>query len=208
MPNLLVILASTRPGRTGLPVSDWFVERAVASRRFAVQLVDLAELDLPFLDEPVPAVMRQYTHAHTRAWSATVEAADAIVVITPEYNYGYPAPLKNALDFLNHEWRHKAIGFVSYGGVAAGTRAVQQLVQVTSALQMVPAATAVHIPFVFGALDEEGRLIPHEVTEGAADTMLAEMEELDGALAQLRNSRLERLEVTAAAEFADSSGEH
>ena len=96
-----------------------------------------------------------------------VDSADAVVLVTAEYNYGYPAALKNALDYLHHEWRHKPLGFVSYGGVAAGTRAVQQLKQVTGALQLIPTGTAVNIPFVFGML-EDGVLHANDVMEQAA----------------------------------------
>jgi NAD(P)H-dependent FMN reductase len=184
-PKLLIILASTRPGRVGLPVAEWFTAVAVADGRFEVELVDLAELALPLLDEPKHPRLREYTHDHTHAWSATVDAADAVVLVTAEYNYGYPAALKNALDYLNHEWRHKPLGFVSYGGVAAGTRAVQQLKQVTGALQLVPTATAVNIPFVAALLDG-GRLAANDVMDEAATAMLAELETLHGALAPLR----------------------
>ncbi len=186
-PKLLIILASTRPGRVGLPVSTWFTELAVADGRFAVELVDLAELALPLLDEPAHPRLREYTHDHTFAWSETVDAADAVVLVTAEYNYGYPAALKNALDYLHHEWRHKPVGFVSYGGVAAGTRAVQQLKQVTGALQLIATGTAVNIPFVFGMI-EDGVLHANDVMEQAASAMLGELETLHGALAPLRST--------------------
>jgi NAD(P)H-dependent FMN reductase len=185
-PKLLIILASTRPGRVGLPVATWFTELAVADGRFEVELVDLAELALPLLDEPKHPRLREYTHDHTYAWSATVESADAVVLVTAEYNYGYPAAVKNALDYLHHEWRHKPLGFVSYGGVAAGTRAVQQLKQVTGALQLIPTQTAVNIPFVFGMIDD-GVLRANDVMEQAAAAMLGELETLNGALAPLRS---------------------
>jgi NAD(P)H-dependent FMN reductase len=184
-PKLLIILASTRPGRVGLPVAEWITAHAIADDRFAVELVDLAELALPLLDEPNHPRLRDYTKAHTLAWSEIVDGADAVVLVTAEYNYGYPAALKNALDYLHHEWRHKPLGFVSYGGVAAGTRAVQQLKQVTGALQLVPTATAVNIPFVFGMV-QDGRLEANEVMEQAASAMLAELETLHGALVTLR----------------------
>jgi NAD(P)H-dependent FMN reductase len=129
MPKLHVILASTRPGRAGEPIADWFVERAAAHGAFDVELVDLAEVALPFMDEPNHPRLRRYTHEHTKAWSARVDSADAFVFVTPEYNYGLTAPLKNAIDYLHFEWQHKPVGFVSYGGVAAGTRAVQMLKQ-------------------------------------------------------------------------------
>lgn len=185
MPTLLIVIASTRPGRVGLPVGEWFLERARGHGGFEPELVDLAVLDLPLLDEPNHPRLQQYTKEHTQAWSSTVAAADAVVLITSEYNYGYPAALKNALDYLHHEWRHKAVGFVSYGGVAAGTRAVQQLKQVVGALGMYPGQVAVNIPFVQQFLSDDG-VQANETMEQAASGMLDELLMLDGALRTLR----------------------
>jgi len=185
-PKLLIILASTRPGRVGLPVAEWFTQLATADGRFEIEFVDLADLGLPLLDEPKHPRLREYIHQHTHAWSKTVDAADAVVLVTAEYNYGYPAALKNALDYLHHEWRHKPLGFVSYGGVAAGTRSVQQLKQVTGALQLVPTATAVNIPFV-ASMVNDGRLDANDVMKQAASAMLGELATLHGALAPLRS---------------------
>ncbi|MTD55414.1 NADPH-dependent FMN reductase [Amycolatopsis pithecellobii] len=186
MSKLLIVIGSTRPGRVGLPVAEWFAAHAVADGRFEVELADLAELELPLFDEPHAPYLRQYTKAHSLAWSATVDAADAIVIVTAEYNHGYPAPLKNALDYLCHEWRHKPLGFVSYGGIAAGTRAVQQLQQVVVALQMVPAPTAVKLPNVFAMFDEQSNFVANDSAEQAASAMLAELETLNRVLAPLR----------------------
>jgi NAD(P)H-dependent FMN reductase len=175
MPKLHVILASTRPGRAGEPIAEWFLERARAHGAFDVELVDLAEVALPFLDEASHPRLRRYEHDHTKAWSARVDAADAFVFVTPEYNYGYPATLKNAIDFLHFEWQHKPVAFVSYGGVAAGTRSVQQLKQVVTTLKMLPLFEAVSIPFHTQFLDDEGRLEASEVMENAAEAMLSEL---------------------------------
>jgi NAD(P)H-dependent FMN reductase len=179
MPKLLIVIASTRPGRVGLPVGEWFYERATAHG-------DLAVLDLPLLDEPSHPRLRQYTKDHTRAWSETVQAADAVVFVVAEYNYGYTAALKNAVDYLHHEWRHKAVGFVSYGGVAAGTRAVQQLKQVVGALMMFPAQSAVSIPFVQKFISDE-QVAPNDEMQQAAAMLLDELLTLDGALRTLRD---------------------
>jgi NAD(P)H-dependent FMN reductase len=186
MPRLLVLIGSTRPGRAGLPIADWFTEHARRHGGFEIDVVDLAELDLPLLDEPNHPRLRQYVHRHTKEWSARVEAADAFVIVTPEYNYGYPAALKNAIDYLHEEWRDKAVGFVSYGGVAAGTRAVQQLKQVLTTLRMVTIFESVSIPFHAQFIDEEGRMQPNEPLELAADAMLNELLRVDGALRSLR----------------------
>ena len=189
MPRLLIIIASTRPGRIGLPVGRWFVQRAAEHAEFELDVADLAELDLPLLDEPNHPRLREYTHDHTRAWSARVDASDAIVMVTSEYNSGYPAPLKNAIDFLHHEWRYKPVGFVSYGGVSAGTRAVGQLRQVVLAVAMMPAPTSVNIPFVRQFLDEDGTLTGNEVLVQAASGMLDDLVGLQAALAPLRSER-------------------
>lgn len=186
MPRLLIIIASTRPGRVGLPVGQWFEGRAREHGAFELDVVDLAELALPFMDEPSHPRLRQYTQPHTVAWSTRVQAADAFVFVTPEYNFGFNAPLKNALDYLHHEWHYKPVGFVSYGGVAAGTRAVQMLKQVISALKMTPVFETVSIPFVAQFIDDEGELAANEVMEKAATAMLDELVRVSGALEQLR----------------------
>jgi NAD(P)H-dependent FMN reductase len=188
MPKLLTIIASTRPGRVGLPVGNWFMERAQAHGGFELELVDLYELDLPLLDEPNHPRLRQYTQAHTHAWSALVESADAVVMVTAEYNYGYPAALKNAIDYLHHEWRYKPLGFVSYGGVAAGTRAVQQLKQVVGALQLFAVANSVNIPFVTQFLDDDRVIKANDVMVKAAADMLDELLTVGAALEPLRSA--------------------
>ena len=173
-PVLRIILASTRPGRAGVAFLPWFRDRALAFGGFDVQVTDLAELDLPMMDEPNHPRLAQYTKPHTKHWSALVEASDAFVIITPEYNHGYTAPLKNAIDYLHNEWKDKAVGFVSYGGVAAGTRAMQQLKGVLPTLRMVAVTEAVNVPF-FTQFIEDGELRPNEVMNAAADAMLAEL---------------------------------
>jgi NAD(P)H-dependent FMN reductase len=185
MPRLLVVIASTRPGRAGLPVAEWFIARARAHEGFDVGVADLLELDLPFLDEPRHPRFGEYEHAHTKAWAEAVAAADAFAFVMPEYNHGYTAPLKNAIDFLGPQWRRKPVGFVSYGGVAAGTRAVQQLKPVALAVGLFPALPAVNIPFV-GPRIADGTFTADEPLERGADAMLDELVVLDRALRVLR----------------------
>jgi NAD(P)H-dependent FMN reductase len=186
MPKLQIFIASTRPGRVGLPVAKWFVERARQHGGFEIEVVDLAEVDLPFMDEPNHPAQRQYTKQHTLRWSALVDSADAFVFVMPEYNYGFSAPLKNAIDYLNWEWRYKPVGFVSYGGIAAGTRSVQMIKQVVTALKMVPLTEAVHIPFVRQFVNEDGKFLPNAELEAGADAMLAELQRWTVALQPLR----------------------
>ena len=126
---------------------QWVYNQAVAHGGFQPELVDLAEVALPFMDEPNHPRLRTYVHQHTKDWSAKIEAGDAFVFVMPEYNHGMTAPLKNALDYLQHEWQYKPVSFVSYGGVAAGTRAVRMIKPVVVGLKMVPLVEAVAIPF-------------------------------------------------------------
>jgi NAD(P)H-dependent FMN reductase len=174
-PVLRIIIGSTRPGRVGPAVAEWITRRAEEHGGFDVQVTDLAELDLPLLDEPNHPRLRQYTHEHTKAWSALVEGSDAFVFVTPEYNYGFNAALKNAVDYLYNEWQHKPAGIVSYGGIAAGTRATQMLKQVLTALKIMPVPEAVNIPFVREFLDEDGRFKPTEAMDASATAMLDEL---------------------------------
>jgi NAD(P)H-dependent FMN reductase len=186
MPKLLVVIASTRPGRVGLPIGQWFIEYARGHGGFEIEVADLAELQLPLLDEPAHPRLQQYEHQHTRDWSALVGAADAFVFVTPEYNYGYPASLKNAIDYLHNEWKYKPLGYVSYGGIAAGTRAVQQLKQVTGALMLYSAASLVNIAWVGRRMGEEGEFLTDEATDAAAQAMLDELLHLYSGLQYLR----------------------
>ncbi len=189
MATLQIIVASTRPGRVGFPVAKWFEGRALAHGGFDIELVDLAAVDLPFVDEPNHPRLRQYTKQHTRAWSARVASADAFVFVMPEYNHGFNAPLKNALDYLHNEWLYKPVGFVSYGGVAAGTRAVQLLKPVLNGLKMTPLAEAVSIPFVTQFIDDEGEVRANEIMEQSAETMLTELVRVEAALRPLREQQ-------------------
>ncbi|GAB3337732.1 NADPH-dependent FMN reductase [Micromonospora halotolerans] len=187
MPTLQIIIASTRPGRLGLPVAEWINTVAVKHGGFdQVELVDLAEWNLPFMDEPNHPRLRRYVHQHTRDWSATIDRADAFLIVMPEYNFGYTAPLKNAIDYLAHEWAYKPVGLVSYGGVSAGTRAAQMIKQVLTTLKMTPIPEAVHIPFVAQFVDDDGALRPNETMEASAEAMLDELVHWTSALTPLR----------------------
>lgn len=186
MPILQVIIGSTRQGRQGPYVASWFTERARKCGLFEVEVVDLAEVNLPMLDEPNHPRLKQYQHEHTKAWSATVERADAFVMVTPEYNFGAPPSLLNAIDYLHFEWFYKPVGFISYGGVSAGTRAVQMLKQVVTTLKLVPMVEAVAIPFFSQFLSDGGEFQPPEVQDKAADDLLKELHRWTEALRSLR----------------------
>lgn len=186
MPVLTIVVASTRPGRVGGAVGEWVRARADEHGGFEVRVEDLAERNLPFMDEPNHPRLRRYQHAHTIAWSEAVGASDAFAFVTPEYNHSYPATLKNAIDFLNAEWAHKPVGLVSYGGIAAGTRAAESLIPVLTTLKMVPVPEAVTIPLVARFVDDDGALHPDEIITAAAGTMFDALASWVTALRPLR----------------------
>lgn len=187
MLKLQVILVSTRPSRKGPLVAEWFMKQAREHGKFELELTDLAEVNLPMLDEPNHPRLAKYEHEHTKRWSATVDAADAFVFVTPEYDFGTPAVLANAIQFLVKEWAYKPAAFVSYGGVSAGTRGVQMTKQFLSAVRVAPLTEAVAIPFFAQHVDEATQTFdPGEVQEKAARVMLNELEKWAGALKVLR----------------------
>jgi NAD(P)H-dependent FMN reductase len=185
MLKLHVIIGSTRPGRLGLPVGTWAHGFAQSHGKFETRLVDLAEVNLPIFDEPRHPRLKQYEHAHTRAWSAIVAEADAYLFVTPEYNYSAPPSLLNAIDFVYHEWSYKPVAFVSYGGIAGGARAVMMLKQLSTSVKMMPMFEGVGVPF-FTQQIENGVFKPTAAQETAATAMLDELLRWAGALKTLR----------------------
>jgi NAD(P)H-dependent FMN reductase len=187
MLTLGVVVASTREGRVGLPVADWFVKEAQAHGGFHVVLLDLKAINLPMLSEPNHPRLRRYEQDSTRRWSATVDPIDAFVIVTPEYNYSAPPALVNAIDHLSAEWHYKPVGLVSYGGISGGLRAAQTIKLLLTTMKMVPLFEAVVIPFVTRAIDTEtGAFVAEDVQARAAATMLDELVRWTTALAVLR----------------------
>ena len=184
--NLKIIISSTRPGRRGPAIASWIFELAKERKEFNVILLDLAIINLPFLDEPKHPRFKNYMHDHTKAWSKMIDDSDAFIIVTAEYNYGYPAPLKNALDYLYQEWNYKPVAFVSYGGTAGGTRAVQQLKQVVTAQKMMPLAESVNVPLFEKHIDGHGKFNPEEGLVKSAGGMFNELYKWTEALAPLR----------------------
>lgn len=150
--KLAVIIASTREGRFGPTVAQWFIEQAGQHAELDITLIDLLHADLPdtmIKDEP----------ASVKKLGLQLAAADAVVIVTPEYNHGYPAPLKAAIDWYQQEWWAKPISFVSYGGVSGGLRAVEQLRQIFPEVHAMTIRDSVSFQNVWQLFDEEGRLI-------------------------------------------------
>jgi NAD(P)H-dependent FMN reductase len=185
--RLQVVIASTRPGRLGLPIGNWVYEQAKSSSEFDVELVDLVDYNLPLLDEPRPASSRQYANEHTLQWSQVVSRADAFVFVTPEYNHGINAAFKNALDYLYYEWALKPATFVSYGGMSAGMRAVQQAKQVLAALRVYPLTDAVPIPNVASRIDDDGKFRSDSKLDAGLGKALTELHRVAGGLLPLRS---------------------
>lgn len=164
-----------RPGRKGPLIAAWITDIAKTHEGFSVELLDLAEINLPMMNEPNHPVLKKYEHEHTKRWSAKIDEADAFIFVTSEYDYNYPAPLRNALEYLYHEWGYKAAGLVSYGGVSAGTRAANSLRSDLSVFKMVPLSESVNFPFFTHNINDKGEFIAGESSVKAANKMLFEL---------------------------------
>lgn len=184
--KLKIITSTNRSGAKGRIIANWISEYARENSDFNVEILDLAEINLPFMDEPFHPVLKNYQFEHTKKWSQMIEDADAFIIVLAEYNYGYPAPIKNALDYLHNEWKYKPVGFVSYGGVSAGLRAVQMLKQVLTTLSMMPLTQQVNLPFFSKDISEDGIFHPNESAVRSANTMLVELEKWSQSMKVMR----------------------
>ncbi len=185
MNKLKIITSTTRPERKGVFVADWIKNIAITFGKFDVELLDLAVIKLPLMDEPNHPRLQQYTHEHTKKWSAIINEADAFIIVLSEYNFSFPAPIKNALDYLLNEWKYKPAGIVSYGGISGGLRSTQMLKQVLTALSIMPVMEAVSIPF-FNKYIKEDKFLPEEIVIKSAHVMLTELERWCEALKTMR----------------------
>jgi NAD(P)H-dependent FMN reductase len=183
--HILVILGSTREGRFGETVARWLMRQLDQWPEADFELVDLRDYPLPLYETP-PTAEQQAT---AQRWAEKIDAADGYILVTPEYNHGYPAVLKNALDHAYREWNRKPVGFVSYGGHAAGYRAVEQLRQVAVELQMVPIREQVGIQAPWNAFDADGNLT-RESTGEAVHRMVDDLFWWTRALRQARAANL------------------
>lgn len=185
MSKIGIIIGSTRPGRVGEAVAKWVLEQARKRNDAQFELVDLKDFNLPLLDEPVPASMQQYSKEHTKKWAAKVASLDGFVFVTPEYNHGTPAALKNALDFLYAEWNNKAAGFVSYGS-ASGVRAVENLRLIMGELQVADVRASVALS-LFTDFENFSVFKPSAVQEEKVKAMLDQLVSWSGALKGVRS---------------------
>ncbi len=187
--RLHVVISSTRPGRVGPSVAQWFHGFAAAHGAFDAVLVDLAAFNLPVFDEPEHPRLQKYQHAHTRAWSESTRQADAFVFVMPEYNYGPPPSLVNALNYLVVEWGYAPVGLVTYGGLSGGLRSAQAVKPLLTALRMMPLPDGVAIHFVTQHLDANRAFTATDQHQHSAKALLDELARWTDALAPLRAER-------------------
>ncbi len=185
--NLKIIIASTRPGRKGISVANWFIEIANKDSNFRVEVLDLEKINLPFLDEPKHPRLQQYSKDHTKEWSKQIDSADAFVFVIPEYNYSMPPTLSNAIDFLYKEWNYKPVGLVSYGGISGGLRSAQMSKLQITTVKMMPLPEGVSLPFFEKHIDEKGKFISYEAADKSAEVLLQELLKWTVALKPMRD---------------------
>ncbi|AYG83073.1 NADH-dependent flavin reductase subunit 2 [Streptomyces hundungensis] len=185
-PRLTVIIASNREGRFAPVVADWFLARAREHQGLDIEVLDLAETELPtaLSHQPSPAVQAQLA-----VISPKLADADAFVVITPEYNHSFPAALKNLIDWHFVQWQAKPVGFVSYGGISGGLRAVEQLRQVFAETHSVTVRDTVSFQHVHGLFDENGEHREPSQADAAVKKMLDQVAWWAHALRQAKAVR-------------------
>ena len=189
MARIGIVIGSTRPGRKAEAVAQWLLDVARRRGDAEYELVDIAEYNLPHLDEPMPPSMGQYSKPHTKAWASTIDSLDGFAFVTPEYNHSTSGALKNAIDFLFKEWNNKAAGFVSYGS-AGGVRAVEHLRLVMAELMV----ATVRAQVIFSLLHDFESYMVFKVPEHgshherAANAMLGQLVAWSTALSKIRQA--------------------
>ena len=167
-----IIVGSTRPGRFGLQPAEWLMQLAKEHPETTFELIDLQEINLPFLDEPQPAISGVYENEHTKAWAKLIDEADGFIIVSGEYNHTITPALINAIDFLASEWRHKPVAFVSYGANAGGTRAVEHLRDVAGQLGKYDLSETIAIPNYRTQVDDQGNFAADDTQVAAAHKVL------------------------------------
>lgn len=192
--RIAIIIGSTRPGTVGKAVAKWAYDIAQQRNDATFELVDLGDFNLPLLDEPLPAMqldqgqpfVGQYSQGHTSAWSEVIASFDGYVFVTPEYNHGISGALKNAIDFLFHEWGDKAAGFIGYG-YTNGARSIESLRLVMAAVQVATVRPVVGIS-MFTDFENGTTFKPAAMQQGYVMTLFDHVITWSGALRPLREA--------------------
>ncbi len=189
--NIKVILASVRDNRFGDKPANWIMEQVKKEEGVFAELLDLRDYELPIFAEGVsPAyVQGEYKTPEVNHWAGKIAEADAFIIVTPEYNHGYPSSLKNNIDYLYKEWNNKPVCFVAYGSTG-GARVTQQLREVAIELQMAPIRNSVHIMAPWFLTETDGSLKAGvlDVYVKPAENMLAQLTWWANALKKARST--------------------
>jgi NAD(P)H-dependent FMN reductase len=194
--RVAVVIGSTRPTRICRGIAEWIKSAAQEESPLQYELIDLAVINLPFLDEPLKASLRQYEHEHTRAWSRIVSSYSGFVFVFPQYNWGYPAPLKNALDFLYYEWHDRPAASVTYG-TRGGNRSAQQFHGVLEGLHMRPLEDRLEIAITNDDVDENWQLRDLDAT---LRPYLGQVRQLDAQLVKALEDTLRSVPSTGSSD--------
>lgn len=186
MTKIKILTGSNRPGRFNIQPATWIYELAKKRTDIEVELIDLQEVGLPFLDEPKPAMQNEYQNDHTKTWSKQIANADGFIFVTPEYNHSYSAILKNAIDYLYKEWNYKPVSFVSYGAQAGGSRAVEHLRGVAAQVKMYDLFEQVSFPSYYEHVDAQGK---YQFTEQQSEFANALIDSLSFWALQMKEAR-------------------
>jgi NAD(P)H-dependent FMN reductase len=195
MIKIAIVVGTTRPARKAEAVAHWVYDIARKHKDAEFEIVDIADFNLPLLDEPIPPSLGKYSHPHTKTWAEKIGSFDGFVFVTPEYNHSVPGSLKNAIDFVYAEWNNKAAGFVSYGS-AGGVRAVEQLRLVMAELQIADVRAQVFFS-LYNDFKDFTELRPNPQHEIAANTMLDQLVAWAGAMKLLRTGEQPQLRQPA-----------
>lgn len=192
--KLNIIIGSTRPGRVGPVVARWVRDAAVERQMFDVELVDLADFDLPLLNEAAHPKGQQYVNEPSKRWSASVSSADAFLFVTPEYDYFPPAALVNAVQALLLEWFYKPAGVVSYGGISGGLRSAQVFRQLLSNVNVHALPQVVPVPNFSQFIGNDQAFLPSDAMRDGLNDLLDELYKWAEALKTLRSGESEEEE--------------
>ena len=185
-----IIIGSTRPGRVGDQVARWVKEHAERLGEAQYEIVDLAEVGLPLLDEAVPASAGRYEHDHTRAWAEKIDGFDGFVFVTSEYNHAPSPSLLNAISFIYREWNDKAAAIVSYGALSSGVRAADKLRSTLGELQIADVRTQLAFSF-FHDFENFSVFTPGEQHLASLQTLVSQLESWATAMQGVREAKLE-----------------